>query len=98
MAEIKVKYSSLAKQVRELTKLEGETGYSIYCTSSLINQSSGSMTDAANQVYQQLMEIEEIFRDIVSQTKTVLKDAGISFLKDELTAQDMYEQVKESAR
>jgi hypothetical protein len=85
--EIRIRYKELESCIKELNALEEVLGEgSAFCsdgTSKYISYGNGGMFDAVNNAAQELYQVENYLRIVVTRTKQVMINAGCSFAESE---------------
>ncbi|MBD5096184.1 MAG: hypothetical protein HDT40_04110 [Lachnospiraceae bacterium] len=92
LLEIKIDFDKLELSIACLNMLEKGTGYSLYCTSDLINHSRGKMYKKTNEFYEKLMSVEDTMIEIIKGTKQALTNAGVEFEKSETEIINIFNQ------
>ena len=80
MDEIQVNPEQLSEAISKLAKLSVEKKIPRHAASSFINQSSGQMFRAVNSQYEKLCAIEDSLIELINNTKTAMRNAGVSFV------------------
>lgn len=91
---IELNYNELSMSLRTLLKLRKGTGYKLHPTRKFVKYSRGKMCNSVNQLYKELMIVEDEFIKMVDKTADALSNAGIDFAKAENISINIFDNLK----